>query len=116
MLGHFYEHRLPVQETSTQALPLGVDELPALRARDGHLMEFGRMRQRVTLDNPSQPTPDGDGGAAVLWPPAGGVRLGARVPASVEATASAGSLERPIVKTYEGVGSFTVQVRYLFGL
>lgn len=78
-------------------------------------MNFGLMRHRVTLDNPSQPTPDGDGGGTALWPPAGGVRLGARVPATVEPT-DAQALERPVAKTHEGVGTYTVRVRYLPGV
>lgn len=78
-------------------------------------MNFGKLRQRVTLDNPSTPNPDGDGSGAVLWPPEGGVRLGARVPAAVEPT-DAQALERPIAKTHQGVGTYTVRVRYLPGV
>jgi head-tail adaptor len=74
----------------------------------------GLLRHRVTLDNPSTPTSDGDGGAAVLWPPAGGVQLGARVPAAVDSTSIA--REQPIAKTHEGVGTFTVRLRYLPGV
>lgn len=79
-------------------------------------MNFGLMRDRVTLDNPSQPTPDGDGGATVSWPPDGGVRLGARVPASVDAATETGTLERPVAKTSESVGTYTVRLRYLAGI
>lgn len=74
------------------------------------------MRHRVTLDNPSAPQPDGDGGAVVRWPPDGGVRLGARVPASVDAAADTGTLERPIAKTSESVGTYTVRLRYRPGV
>ena len=74
----------------------------------------GLLRHRVTLDNPSTATGDGDGGAAVLWPPAGGVRLGARVPAAIELTTGQG--ERSIAKTHEGVSTLTVRIRYLPGV
>jgi hypothetical protein len=79
-------------------------------------MDFGLLRHRVTLDNPSQPTPDGDAGATRLWPPAGGVRLGARLPASVEPPSPTGNLDRTVAKTVEGVGTFTVKLRYLPGV
>ncbi len=78
-------------------------------------MEFGHLRHRVTLDNPSAPIPDGDGGESIRWPPAGGVRVGTRVPAAVDTVVGAGQ-ERTIAKTVEGVGSYTVQLRYLAGV
>jgi head-tail adaptor len=76
-------------------------------------MDPGRFRHRVTIDNPSGPMSDGDGGAAVLWPPDGGVRLGARVPAAIDATAGT---DQAVAKTHEGVNTFTVHVRYLPGV
>jgi head-tail adaptor len=78
-------------------------------------MDFGELRHRVTLDNPSAPTGDGDGGAARLWPPDGGVQLGARLPAAVDPGAAQG-LERSVAKTTEGVGTFTIRLRYLAGV
>lgn len=78
-------------------------------------MNFGTLRHRVTLDNPSPPQSDGDGGETQLWPPDGGVRVGTRVPASVE-TPELGTLEHPIAKTSEAVGTHTVRLRYLPGV
>lgn len=79
-------------------------------------MDFSVMRQRVTLDNPSLPTSDGDGAEVRLWPPDGGVRLGARLPAAVEPSVANQSLEHQVAKTLEGVGGFTVRLRYLPGV
>src|SRR5580765_5991895 len=73
----------------------------------------GALRHRVTIANPSQPTSDGDGGAAVRWPPDGGVLLGARVPASIEV---AGARAHTTAKTTEGIGGYTVRLRYLAGI
>ena len=72
------------------------------------MMDAGTLRQRVTLDNPSPPVSDGDASAAVLWPPAGGVRLGARLPAAVEPPRIGADLERPIAKM--------TRLRYLPGV
>lgn len=79
-------------------------------------MDIGALRHRITLDNPSVPTPDTDGGASRSWPPFGGVRLGRRVPASVEPATFNQTLERPVAKTSEGVGTYTVRLRYLAGV
>jgi head-tail adaptor len=76
----------------------------------------GRLRQRVTLETPGAPAPDGDGGAVSLWPPAGGVVLGARVPAAVDPVTRAQGLERDLAHTSEGVGQYTVTLRYLPGV
>lgn len=78
-------------------------------------MEFGLLRHRVTLDNPGAVTGDGDGARVQHWPPEGGVRLGARVPASVE-TDTARDLEHHVAKTVEGVGTYVVRLRYLPGV
>lgn len=78
-------------------------------------MDPGELRQRVTLDNPSPPTSDGDGGPTRLWPPEGGVRIGARVPASVEA-ALARSVERLVAKTTESAATHIVTLRYRPGV
>jgi head-tail adaptor len=78
-------------------------------------MEFGQLRHRVTLDNPSAPIADTDGGQTYLWPPDGGIRLGARVPASV-APDTERNLERRVAKTVEGIGTYLVRLRYLAGV
>jgi head-tail adaptor len=79
-------------------------------------MDFGPLRHRVTLDNPSTSVPDGSGASTVLWPPDGGVRLGTRVAASVQPAADTGTLEHEAAKTNESVGTYTVRVRYLPGV
>lgn len=79
------------------------------------LTPSGALRSRVTLDAPSVPQPDGEGGALVLWPPAGGTVLGSRVAALVT-TVNRDSQERAIAKTTEGVATYTVIVRYLPGV
>lgn len=79
------------------------------------MIDPGILRDRVTIDNPSAVTSDGDGGPSRLWPPDGGVRLGARLPANVE-PALARSLERLVAKTSESNASHIVTVRYIGGV
>lgn len=74
----------------------------------------GALNKRVTLENPSAPVSDNDGGFTTLWPPSGGTTL-AKVWASVQ-PATARDLERVVAGTVQSNASHLVTVRYIPGV
>lgn len=73
-------------------------------------MRAGILRHRITLQSPSDPAPDGDGGFTNTWS-----TLAADVPAAI-APATASNLERVIAGTVQSIATHLVTIRYLVGV
>jgi SPP1 family predicted phage head-tail adaptor len=74
-------------------------------------MNIGKLRHRVTLENPGDPVSDGDGGFTQTWIPVGTPRMSASVePATVR------SLEEIGANTVTSLASHVVTLRYMRGV
>lgn len=73
-------------------------------------MQAGSLRHRVTLQSPSAPVADGDGGFTQTW-----TAFATRISAKVE-PATARSLERVVANSVQSRASHLVTIRYRTGV
>jgi head-tail adaptor len=74
-------------------------------------MTVGELRHRVTLENPGEPVPDGEGGYIETWSVVGQSRM----PAAIE-PATVRAMERLGPGTVTATASHLVTIRYVTGV